>query len=115
MLPVLLAYINRPLLYIILCDSIYNIAFNIYISGRSETFPSASHPQRFSSGEAINQQKISSFPSFPTHLDQGASSSLNAGTSQLGGSVEINVEEPSPSEDFENQTNGSKFLSVSLV
>jgi hypothetical protein len=29
MLPVILAYINRPLLYIILCDSIYNIAFNM--------------------------------------------------------------------------------------
>jgi hypothetical protein len=28
MLPVLLAYINRHLMYIIFCDSIYNIAFN---------------------------------------------------------------------------------------
>jgi hypothetical protein len=30
MLPVLLAYINRPLLYIIICDSIYNLSFNKY-------------------------------------------------------------------------------------
>ncbi|XP_059436359.1 ankyrin repeat-containing protein ITN1-like [Corylus avellana] len=35
--------------------------------------PSTSHPQRASSGESTNQQIPSSFPSFPTHLDQGAS------------------------------------------
>ncbi|XP_059438836.1 ankyrin repeat-containing protein ITN1-like isoform X3 [Corylus avellana] len=40
---------------------------------RSETFPSTSNPQRASSGQAINQQESSSIPSFPTHLDQGAS------------------------------------------
>jgi hypothetical protein len=40
---------------------------------RSETFRSTSHPQRASSGQAIIQQKPSSFPSFPPHLDQGAS------------------------------------------
>ncbi|XP_059440536.1 uncharacterized protein LOC132172987 [Corylus avellana] len=59
-------------------------------AARSETFPSASNPQRASSGQAINQQISYSFPSRPTHLDQGASDCLtnhsqvaNAGDASL--------------------------------